>query len=100
MDLITRSFVVRETSGCGHCPQPLLEKAMPGTAIGVVLPPGKGGVVANLAMVLAGKVPVNLNFTSGRDSIESAKEQAGLRTIITARVLAKSIGGVSLDAGA
>ena len=59
--------------------------------IGVVLPPGKGGVVANLAVVLAGKIPVNLNFTSARESIESAQTQAGLKTIITARAMAKKL---------
>ena len=57
--------------------------------IGVVLPPGKGGVIANLAIVLAGKIPVNLNFTSGREAIVSAQEQAGLKTIISARAVAK-----------
>lgn len=66
-----------------------LKKTCPETRIGVVLPPGKGGVVANLAVVLAGKIPVNLNFTSPRDSIESAKEQGGLTTIISARQMAK-----------
>jgi acyl-[acyl-carrier-protein]-phospholipid O-acyltransferase/long-chain-fatty-acid--[acyl-carrier-protein] ligase len=64
-----------------------LKKQCPEQRIGVVLPAGKGGIVTNLAIVFAGKVPVNLNFTSGRDSIESAKEQAGLKTIVTARVL-------------
>ncbi|CAN5747530.1 hypothetical protein BH20VER1_BH20VER1_19350 [soil metagenome] len=59
--------------------------------IGVVLPPGKGGVVANVAIVLAGKIPVNLNFTSARESIISAQQQAGLRTIITARAMAKRL---------
>ncbi len=59
--------------------------------IGVVLPPGKGGVVANVAIVLAGKIPVNLNFTSARESIESAKAQAELRTIICARAMAKRL---------
>jgi acyl-[acyl-carrier-protein]-phospholipid O-acyltransferase / long-chain-fatty-acid--[acyl-carrier-protein] ligase len=68
-----------------------LRKACPEQRIGVVLPPGKGGVVANLAVVFAGKIPVNLNFTSARDSIESAKAQAGLSTIITARILAKRL---------
>src|SRR2546423_1460690 len=66
-----------------------LKKTCPGPRIGIVLPPGKGGVVANLAVVLADKIPVNLNFTSPRDSIESAKEQAGLDTIVTARQMAK-----------
>jgi acyl-[acyl-carrier-protein]-phospholipid O-acyltransferase/long-chain-fatty-acid--[acyl-carrier-protein] ligase len=68
-----------------------LKKTCPGSRIGIVLPPGKGGVVANLAVTLAGKIPVNLNFTSPRDSIESAKEQAALNTIITARLLAKRL---------
>jgi len=66
-----------------------LKKTCPEPRIGIVLPPGKGGVVANLAVVLAGKIPVNLNFTSPRDSIESAKEQGGLTTIISARQMAK-----------
>jgi acyl-[acyl-carrier-protein]-phospholipid O-acyltransferase/long-chain-fatty-acid--[acyl-carrier-protein] ligase len=66
-----------------------LNKTSAETRIGIVLPPGKGGVVANLAVVFAGKVPVNLNFTSPRDSIESAKEQGGLTTIISARQMAK-----------
>jgi Acyl-CoA synthetases (AMP-forming)/AMP-acid ligases II len=59
--------------------------------IGVVLPPGKGGLVANLAVILAGKIPVNLNFTSLREAIESATEQAELQTIITARPMAKRL---------
>src|SRR5205085_12387854 len=36
-----------------------LQKTCPERRIGIVLPPGKGGVVANLAVTLAGKVPVN-----------------------------------------
>lgn len=68
-----------------------LRKHCTASRIGVVLPPGKGGVVANLAVVLAGKVPVNLNFTSARESIASAQQQAGLTTIITARAMAKRL---------
>src|SRR5688572_7240093 len=70
-----------------------LRRACPEPRIGIVLPPGKGGIVANLAVTLAGKVPVNLNFTTPRDSIESAKEQAGLKTIITASAMAKRLEG-------
>jgi acyl-[acyl-carrier-protein]-phospholipid O-acyltransferase / long-chain-fatty-acid--[acyl-carrier-protein] ligase len=69
-----------------------LKNAYPEKRIGIVLPPGKGGVVANLAVTLAGKVPVNLNFTSARESIESAIEQAELHTIISASTLAKRLG--------
>jgi acyl-[acyl-carrier-protein]-phospholipid O-acyltransferase/long-chain-fatty-acid--[acyl-carrier-protein] ligase len=65
-----------------------LKKNFPEKRIGIVLPPGKGGVVTNLAVTLAGKIPVNLNFTSARASIESSTEQAGVRTIVSARALA------------
>ncbi len=68
-----------------------LKQTFPGKRIGIVLPPGKGAVVANLAVTLAGKVPVNLNFTSARESIESAIEQAEIRTIISANALAKRL---------
>ncbi len=52
--------------------------------VGIILPPGKAGIVANLAVVLAGKKPVNLNFTAGKGAIESAMKQAGLDRYITA----------------
>ena len=70
-----------------------LRKECADQRIGVVLPPGKGGVVANLAIALAGKVPVNLNFTAPREAIESALQQAGVSTIISARSLANRLEG-------
>ncbi|MFL6538063.1 MAG: AMP-binding protein [Chthoniobacterales bacterium] len=63
----------------------------PEKRIGVLLPPGKAGALANLAIVLAGKVPVNLNFTVGREAIESAKEQSGIKTIVSARAMANRL---------
>ena len=51
--------------------------------VGIVLPPGIGGFVTNLAIVLLGKVPVNLNFTTGQAAIEASIRKAGLDTIIT-----------------
>lgn len=68
-----------------------LKAQCPERRIGVVLPPGKGGVVANVAIVLAGKIPVNINFTSARESIVSAQAQAELKTIISARAVAKRL---------
>ncbi len=68
-----------------------LIRKCPERRIGIVLPPGKGAIIANLAVLLAGKVPVNLNFTSGREAIESATQQAELRTILSARQLAKRL---------
>jgi len=52
--------------------------------IGIVLPPGKAGLIANLAVVFAGKVPVNLNFTAGHEAVKSAIRQSGIDRLITA----------------
>lgn len=54
--------------------------------VGVLLPASVGGSVANIAILLAGKVPVNLNFTAGRDAMASAVAQCGIKTIVTSRV--------------
>ena len=62
-----------------------LRKNFPDERIAIVLPAGKGAVIANLAVVLAGKVPVDLNFTSGRAAIESSCRRADLRVAISAR---------------
>ncbi len=52
--------------------------------IGVVLPPGGGALMANLSILCAGKVPVNLNFTAGRAAVESSLAVSGIRTVVTA----------------
>jgi acyl-[acyl-carrier-protein]-phospholipid O-acyltransferase/long-chain-fatty-acid--[acyl-carrier-protein] ligase len=59
--------------------------------IGLLLPSSVGGALANAGTMIAGKVPVNLNFTAGRESMASAVEQCGIRTILTSKVfLAKA----------
>lgn len=51
--------------------------------VGIVLPPGKAGLIANLAVIFAGKVPVNLNFTASLESARSAIRQADFDRIVT-----------------
>ncbi len=68
-----------------------LRQNFPDKRIGIVLPASKGGVVANLAVVLAGKVPVGLNFTSGRSALERAQEIAGLKVAISANAFSKRL---------
>jgi acyl-[acyl-carrier-protein]-phospholipid O-acyltransferase / long-chain-fatty-acid--[acyl-carrier-protein] ligase len=52
--------------------------------VGIILPPGKGGLLSNLAVLLAGKIPVNLNFTAGEKAIASCIAQAEMDKFITA----------------
>jgi acyl-[acyl-carrier-protein]-phospholipid O-acyltransferase / long-chain-fatty-acid--[acyl-carrier-protein] ligase len=53
--------------------------------VGVMLPASTAGAIVNLGIVLSGRVPVNLNFTAGAESLESAISQCGLRTIFTSK---------------
>jgi acyl-[acyl-carrier-protein]-phospholipid O-acyltransferase/long-chain-fatty-acid--[acyl-carrier-protein] ligase len=52
--------------------------------IAIVLPASKGSMLANLAVTLANKVPVDLNFTMGRAANESCCRRANLRVAISA----------------
>jgi acyl-[acyl-carrier-protein]-phospholipid O-acyltransferase / long-chain-fatty-acid--[acyl-carrier-protein] ligase len=59
--------------------------------IGVLLPSTVAGALVNIGATLAGRVPVNLNFTAGREGMAAAVEQCGIRTIFTAKAfLAKA----------
>ena len=59
--------------------------------IGLLLPATVGGALANLGVSLAGKVPVNLHFTGGKEAMAYAAAQCEIRTVITSKVfLAKA----------
>ena len=57
--------------------------------ISLLLPASVGGALANIAVLLAGKTPVNLNFTAGQEAITSALKQCAIRTILTSRQFLK-----------
>ena len=45
---------------------------VPEKRVGIVLPSGAPAVLANLAVLFAGKIPVNLNFTAGQAALGGA----------------------------
>jgi len=53
--------------------------------VGLLLPSSVGGALANAGATLAGKIPVNLNFTAGREAMQAAIARCGIRTILTSR---------------
>jgi len=53
--------------------------------VGVLLPPSVGGALTNYALMLMGRVPVNLNYTSSNETIASCAEQCGLDLVITSK---------------
>ena len=67
-----------------HCPNE--------PRVGLLLPASVGGALANLGVSLAGQVPVNLNFTSGREAMSSAVGQCDIKTILTSKVFLHKAG--------
>src|SRR5438477_8235757 len=61
-----------------------LRKEFSDERIAIVLPASKGSMLANLAVTLANKVPVELNFTMGRAANESCCRRANLQVAISA----------------
>ncbi|MCB1120180.1 MAG: AMP-binding protein [Verrucomicrobiae bacterium] len=62
-----------------------------GERVGIVLPPGIAGTVANLGVLFAGKIPVNMNFTAGKSSVKASLRKGEIDTVITAAPLRKKL---------
>lgn len=54
-------------------------------AVGTLLPASVASAVTNIALYMAGRMPVNLNFTIGPDALAAAIDQARITTIVTSR---------------
>jgi acyl-[acyl-carrier-protein]-phospholipid O-acyltransferase/long-chain-fatty-acid--[acyl-carrier-protein] ligase len=55
--------------------------------VGILLPPSIPGALVNFAALLSGKIPVNLNYTSSNETLESCARQCKLETVITTKLL-------------
>ena len=55
------------------------------SAVGILLSTGIHSFLCNLAVTISGRTAVNLNFMQGPEFIESALQQAGVKTLVTTR---------------
>jgi acyl-[acyl-carrier-protein]-phospholipid O-acyltransferase/long-chain-fatty-acid--[acyl-carrier-protein] ligase len=60
--------------------------------VGVLLPPTVAGALVNVSLTLDGKIPVNLNFTAGREAVAHAIGECGIGTVVTSRAFMAKIG--------
>ena len=51
--------------------------------VGLILPPGPAGTIANLALLLTRRVPVNLNPLAAPPAATACLEVAGIQTVLT-----------------
>ena len=59
--------------------------------VGVLLPPSVAGAAVNYAAAFMGKIPINLNYTSSNELLESCGRQCNLKTVITARAFLEKL---------
>jgi len=64
----------------------------PCAAVGLLLPPSVGAALANVGAAMMGKVTVNLNYTTTRESVLECAARARVGGIVTSRLFLKKIG--------
>ncbi|MDE3166706.1 MAG: MFS transporter, partial [Acidobacteriota bacterium] len=69
----------------------MLRVPAPGPMVGVLLPPTVAGALVNVSLTLEGKIPVNLNFTAGRDAVAHAIAACGITHTVTSRAFLAKI---------
>jgi len=65
--------------------------AREGEMTGLLVPPSVTGACLNIAALLSGKTPVNLNYTASQEAFDSSLKQCGIQTLIASRALAEKI---------
>lgn len=63
----------------------------PESAVGVYVPPTAATALANVALSFLHKVPINLNYTTGKDVLDECIRQAGIRTVLTSKKLIEKV---------
>jgi acyl-[acyl-carrier-protein]-phospholipid O-acyltransferase/long-chain-fatty-acid--[acyl-carrier-protein] ligase len=59
--------------------------------VGILLPPSVAGALVNLAALMSGKVPVNLNYTVSSQIIASCARQCELETVVTSKAFLEKV---------
>ena len=65
--------------------------------VGLLIPPSVGGVLANIAVPLCGRVPVNLNYTVSAEVMNSCIHQCKIKHVLTSRKVMEKL-NIELDA--
>ncbi len=58
-------------------------RSLPGERLGLMLPASSGATICVIATLLAGKVPVMMNWTTGRRNLETAARLSGIVKVVT-----------------
>jgi acyl-[acyl-carrier-protein]-phospholipid O-acyltransferase / long-chain-fatty-acid--[acyl-carrier-protein] ligase len=59
--------------------------------VGIMLPPSIAGALVNFAALLAGKIPINLNYTASQEVLAASAAQCALETVVTSRAFLERV---------
>ncbi len=66
--------------------------------VGVMVPTSAGSMLTILALIMCGKVPVMINYSTGAaENIRYARERCGFKTVITSRSVLEKVGCPEMD---
>jgi acyl-[acyl-carrier-protein]-phospholipid O-acyltransferase / long-chain-fatty-acid--[acyl-carrier-protein] ligase len=63
----------------------------PETYVGLMVPPSVPAAIANIALTLIGKIPINLNYSASQAVIDAAVDQTGIKHVITSKKVIEKI---------
>ncbi len=72
-------------------------KPLEGKNIGVLLPSSSIGSIVNMALIILGKRPVNLNYTMSSDVMKNAMTKAEITTVISSEKFIKKLATKGFD---
>lgn len=76
-----------------------IARRSPGRTVGLLLPPGAGGAIANLAALLCGKTVVNLNYTASPAVLAATIRRARLGEVYTSSQFRRRLEQRGVDVG-
>ena len=59
--------------------------------VGLMVPPSVAGAVTNIALLMMGKIPINLNYSASQAVIDAATDQAGIKHVVTSRKVIEKV---------
>ena len=76
-----------------------IQRHSPETNIGLLLPTGSAGAVANMAVLMGGKTAVNLNYGAGGEALRAAVAKAEIKTLYTSRAQVQKLSDKGIEPG-
>jgi acyl-[acyl-carrier-protein]-phospholipid O-acyltransferase/long-chain-fatty-acid--[acyl-carrier-protein] ligase len=69
----------------------LFRELGPEPYVGVMVPPNVPAAILNIALLLQGKIPINLNYSASQNVIDAAADQSGFKHVITSRKVIEKV---------